>query len=474
MSSFLRSVHTLTAPLASARASSTGRPCLEFIKSLREKISRALATAIVFSLAGAGARSADPAIEARLDAYLNPYVAAHDFSGVVLIARGDSVLAHKAYGMADFTRDVPNKPDTKFRTASVSKTFTATAIIMLREQGKLKLTDALSQFLPDFPNGQGITIEHLLDHRSGVGTFDDPEVSEKNLPTAELVRRIAKRPPLFAPGIKEVYSNEGYVLLAAIIEKLSGLEYDQFLQERIFEPLGMRDSGTVRIGRTVPNHALGHVPGPGPKGVSSLGYEESGRPGAGSIYSTTADLYRWMKAIRGQRLSHYDSFPDAYGWGKRTYGGRHLIEQAGLNEGFNSYIAIYRDEPVFIAFLSNVQTGLFNRVALDLNAIVFGGEFSKPPSVRPVAITEEKLAEYIGRYEASSIPVPLHLVRRDGALHIQWGRYRAVRPLIPTGPDEFFYRSEYVAIRFQRNASGKIENAVWSAGSGEPIRFARK
>src|SRR5262249_10550373 len=181
----------------------------------------------------------------RLDDYLRPYLEVKDFSGVVLIAQGDTILAAKAYGMADFEAGVPNRIGTAFRIASLSKTFTAAAIAILIERGKVKLDDPLSRYIPDFPNGVKINVKQLLLHQSGVGQLDAPELLRNCSSTADLVERLKGVPPLFAPGTGGGYSNEGYLLLAAVIEKASGLTYESFLREDIFTPLGMSNYGTM-------------------------------------------------------------------------------------------------------------------------------------------------------------------------------------------------------------------------------------
>jgi len=136
---------------------------------------------------------------ARLDNYLRPYVAVKDFSGVVLIAQGNSILAEKTYGMADFDRNVPNRRRTAFRIASLSKTFTAGAIAMLIERGKIGLNDPLKRYLPDFPNGEKITVKNLLLHQSGVGQLTSPELLRDCFSIPELVSRLAKVPLQFVP-----------------------------------------------------------------------------------------------------------------------------------------------------------------------------------------------------------------------------------------------------------------------------------
>src|ERR1700730_5451873 len=159
---------------------------------------RSFLVALLLALPSVG--YAQKSIQSKLDAYLAPYLAVKDFSGVALIAKGDTILAEKAYGMADVERKVPNRIGTAFRIASLSKTFTAAAIAMLIERGKVNLDDPLARYIPDFPNGEKITVKHLLLHKSGVGQLDSPELQLNCSTTSELVARLEKVPPLFAPG----------------------------------------------------------------------------------------------------------------------------------------------------------------------------------------------------------------------------------------------------------------------------------
>src|SRR5262249_52037258 len=157
----------------------------------------------------------------------------------------------KAYGIADATHNVLNRTETTFRVASLTKTFTAAATILLLNQGKLHLDDPLSRFLPDFPNGEHITVEHLLLHQAGVGTLDEPKFSHGALSLNTLVQQIKMQPPLFPPGTDGRYSNEGYLLLAAVIEKVSGMSYAEYLKRNIFDPLGMRSTGNFEARWTI-------------------------------------------------------------------------------------------------------------------------------------------------------------------------------------------------------------------------------
>jgi CubicO group peptidase (beta-lactamase class C family) len=409
-------------------------------------------------------------IERRTDQWLKAYVAAGDFSGVVLIGQGDQILLEKAYGKADFQRDVANQIGTRFRIASLSKTFTAAAIELLAAQGKLSLQDHLSQYVGGIPNGDKITVEQLLSHESGVGELDAPDMYRDCLSNEELIRRLRMAPPLFPPGTDSHYSNEGYFLLAVIIEKVSGIPYAAFLQKNVFDPLRLANTGSACKEPPPGPNASGNVPGAAPGSVLPLPFEEAAMIGPGSLYSTAHDLHAWLKAVDTDRPFQVERLGYPYGWGKRNYSGRDLIEQSGVHEGFNAHMALYPKEHIYAIVLSNVQSGLLNRIPKDLEAILFGGETSRPVVLKPQAVGAATLEEYAGGYRAREVPVPQNLSVQNGQLYMQWGSYPLLRILTPAAKDEFFFRYEYARVRFERE-KGKIVRMVWQWPEGEPMTF---
>ncbi len=210
-------------------------------------------------------------LEAKVDAYIAPYVEAKDFSGAVLLAKGDRILLRKGYGLADQELGVANGPETKFQIASVTKTFTAAAVALLEKQGLLHLDDPLAKYIPDFPRGGEIRIAHLLAHSSGIpDVYSLPEYEEmktRRVSAADLIALLKTKPLDFAPGTASSYSNSGYVLLAEIVEKVSGRSYQDFLRERIFAPLHLDHTGPWERQPIVPGRAAGYEPWLAPVGL---------------------------------------------------------------------------------------------------------------------------------------------------------------------------------------------------------------
>jgi CubicO group peptidase (beta-lactamase class C family) len=234
---------------------------------------------------------------AKMDQIVQPFVTNHTFMGTVLAARGNEVLFSKGYGSADLEWDVPNAPNTKFRLGSVTKQFTAASIMMLEERGKLSVNDPVKKYLPDAPAAwDKITIMHLLTHTSGIPNFtsfpDYPKLEPFSTTTAQLVARFRDKPLDFQPGEKWSYSNSGYVLLTYLLEKISGTTYEAFVQENIFKPLGMKDSGVDSNSAVLPHRASGYI-------FNKDHFENAGfinmtvPQGAGALYSTTEDLLKW-------------------------------------------------------------------------------------------------------------------------------------------------------------------------------------
>src|SRR4051812_37064486 len=203
--------------------------------------------------------------------------------------------------MANFELGVPITPDMVFRLASVTKQFTAVATLMLMEQGLLALDDPITRFWPDYPtHDHTITVEHLLTHTSGIRSYTDmpdwPPLWRKDFAVQELIDYFKDQPMPFAPGTRWAYNNSGYVLLGAIIEQLSGLSYAQFMQQRIFEPLGMRQSYYDRTPQIIPKRADGYQKGA--DGYTNAEYLSMTQPyAAGALASTVDDLARWDRAL---------------------------------------------------------------------------------------------------------------------------------------------------------------------------------
>jgi CubicO group peptidase (beta-lactamase class C family) len=239
------------------------------------------------------------ALAAEADKYLNALVAQNRFGGAILVARDGKVLLRKAYGMRDIENEVPNSVETKFPIGSITKQFTAVAILMLQERGKLSVQDSICKYIADCPAvWQPVTIEQLLTHTSGLPdstTFRRPDQPGITI-AANLVELFKKREMVFKPGEKFGFSNPGYIFLGHIIERVSGKSYETFLRENIFEPLKLKNSGYNRPIEILKHRASGYVLR-GSQYVNAPFFDISTHHAASALYSTVDDLYLWDQAL---------------------------------------------------------------------------------------------------------------------------------------------------------------------------------
>lgn len=245
-----------------------------------------------------------PAKIAEIETYLDAHVKTGRFSGNVMMIQGKAPLFQKSFGLANRAHAVPNRLDTKFRIGSITKQFTAVAILQLQDQGLLTVNSPVSTYLPAYPQGDRITLKHLLTHTAGIPGYLDPDVFPDaaewlRLPStpAQMAQRIGSRPLKFPPGAQFQYSNSGYILLSHILEIVSKQPYATYLKENIFTPLNMADTGYERPQRVIPNLAQGYAY----YGdyFQSTPIDMSLPLGAGGLYSTLADLATWNKWLHG-------------------------------------------------------------------------------------------------------------------------------------------------------------------------------
>ena len=297
------------------------------------------------------------------------------FSGAVLVAREGVPLLSRGYGWANLEQATRNTSQTKFQIASISKQFTALAILILQEQSRLDLHQPLNTLVPtDLLAWQDVTPHHLLTHTSGIPdlpfwpNYIDPAVNGPITP-AYLRELFGDKPLQFQPGTMFVYSNWGYILLGYVIEQISGMPYAEFLQRWIFAPVGMTGSGYADRKRVLPGRAASYAfEGGEPVNASFLDLEDA--YAAGGLYSTVEDLLRWERVLSGETLAtaaslgamftpHVavgDGSSYGYGWQIGRRFGRHVQYHGGRIDGFRVQLARYPDEQVCVVVLCNLQS----------------------------------------------------------------------------------------------------------------------
>lgn len=363
----------------------------------------------------------------KLDRYLTR-ITPFGFSGALLVAKNGEVVLNKGYGSAVRSTDTPNAANTIFSVGSITKQFTAAAILKLESRGKLRVTDSLGTYFKDVPpEKQSITIHNLLTHTSGI--VQDAGADYEPAGRDEAVRRILGLPMEFKPGEQFGYSNSGYSLLAAIVEQVSGRSYEQFLHDSLFVPSGM-----MATGYRIPDwksHVVAHW---------YVGEKDNLTPlqrqypywflmGNGGILSTTADMYRWHLALLGDRILHHEEkvklltpFLDeyAYGWDVLQSPRGLLIQHNGGSDlGNSAEIRRYIDSnAVSIIFCNQFYAGngLIYAVRRQIQDLIFGGDVPLPPSVRKLKTTAFK--QYTGQFLLPS-GGRFTVLEHQGALAVQ-------------------------------------------------------
>jgi CubicO group peptidase (beta-lactamase class C family) len=332
-------------------------------------------------------------IVSKAESYINALAQQGRFSGAVLIARNGKVILEKGYGIANLEFNVPNTPRTKFRLASMTKAFTAVAIMMLQERGQLDIRDSICKYVPDCPpTWPPVTLKHLLNHTSGITEFGKPPAKDDcfrrtPMTTAQALERARQFSSDFGPGEKFAYSSQGYVLLGYVIEKVSGKSYEDFLKENIFAPLKMNETGLDRHKTILKGRASGYARAP--DGTLSnfdyfnLDYLFS----AGGLYSTVEDLYLWEQALYTEKLVRAKTLEEVftpslenfgYAWEILPKFNRPFIRAGGRSFGFSSALTRYPADQVTVIVLSNIDTAGAGKIAEDLGAIIFGEKYENP------------------------------------------------------------------------------------------------
>lgn len=403
---------------------------------------------------GQESASAPPTLEGAVDAYVQPLLDLDVFSGVLLVARGDSVVLSRAYGLADREFGVPVEADHAFRIASISKSFTRVLVGRLVERGVLGFDDPLSRWLPDFPSADRITIRLLLDHRAGVPSVNSlPFDEEAFLPhtLTGLVDSLARMPLDFEPGTDESYSNGGYAVLALVAERATGTPYPTLLDSEVLRPLGLTRTAHEREGEIVPKLARGYEPSPETFGrLRHAPFQEMmTKTGGSSLVSTAADLARWARAIgRDPILSPAtwaQLFPDPD------------FDLGGRSPGYNSYLR-REGEWTAVVLANNYAMGAAARVAGALIRLAAGESAEPLPVVPPVAVPLDVLEPLAGAYVLPRGTLPdglteVELVVSDGNI-VATLMGVPLDLLVPQGERTFLLRALWSTVTFDPPVDG--------------------
>jgi CubicO group peptidase (beta-lactamase class C family) len=412
-------------------------------------------------------------LTAELDKMLSEQFKPGETGCTALVAKNGQIIYKKAFGMADLELNVPMQPDMVFRIGSITKQFTAIAILQLMEQGKLSIDDDITKFIPDYPTqAYHISIGHLLTHTSGIKSYtnmpDFDKYSKTDMKPEELIDLFKNQPMEFAPGTKWNYNNSGFFLLGYIIEKVTGKSYQDYIQDNFFTPLGMTSSCYGSDTRIIKNRASGY--GPGKDGIENAEYLSMLLPySAGSIMSTIDDLYRWHSALYSYKLVSKETLDRAhteykladgrgthygYGWFLSQLQGSRTIEHGGGINGYLTSSVYLPDEDVFVALFSNSTTKAPEFTSLRMAALAIG----KPLKTIEIKLDETALDKYVGVYvneDGKEITVS-----REGTQlsAMRSGAPRANMKCIDN--DKFIFDESFTYVTFTRDGAGNVVSAT--------------
>jgi CubicO group peptidase (beta-lactamase class C family) len=430
-----------------------------------------------------------PSLPDRIDRAAKFYQDRDGFMGMVAVVRDHRLIFQRGYGYANLEWQIPFTPDTRFRIGSLSKQFTAAAILLLQQDGKLKTSDPISRFYPNSPaTWSDITLRNLLAHTSGIPDVDFSLVLKYSPHTPEeLMKGIPEKPLEFQPGTKAEYANINYMLLGRVIEQASGAPYCRFLQERILRPLQLTETGCDWNTTIVPHRAYGYRPSPnGPTDVERD--DLSSLAGAGNLYSSTDDLIRWTEALHGGKVLSPASFKemvtpflDDYGYGLQVdgEGGTLDISHNGTVDGFFSCLDYIPQTKTTVVILSNL-VGEGNHttpgtLALDTELVhlAMNEDAILPSESKETPISEKILSAYAGRYRSTDPKLPqiLLVTIADGHLYLQNdGANTTPARLKAETPSRFYVVNQEIELTFDLRG-GNFQVVDFSAISG--TTFAR-
>ena len=442
------------------------------------------------ALAAQAAPGAEPdSLASELDAAFAAAYPADGPGAAVLIEKDGEVLVRKGFGLADLELGVPIAPDMVFRLGSITKQFTAAAVLLLVQEGKLALDDTVGARLAGYSGPAApVTLRQLLTHTGGVPSYTDvPEYlaeMREDVTPAQMIERFREKPLDFEPGTGWHYSNSGYFLLGAIIEEVSGESYENFVERRIFAPLGMGRSRYGRESELVPGRVEGYQGAPG--SYENAAYLSMTQPyAAGSLLSTVDDLARWDEALGSDELLPAELrellwTPEpladgratgyALGFGVTDYQGHRIVQHGGGINGFVTSMVRIPEAGIFVAVLSNNPAADPGALALDAATRVLG----KPLAGRPsVALDAGTLDGYVGVYAIDGPGDQTRVITREGSGLVSQRTGGARSPMSFSEEDRFFYADSLTTGRFERDPAGRVKG-MWMRPPIGPEEHATK
>lgn len=424
---------------------------------------------------------ADGPVE-QMDQLLSKTFKADGPGAAVLMVRDGKVIFRKAYGMGNIEQNIALTPDMVFRIGSMTKQFTAAAIMKLVESGKLNLNDPLTKFIPDYPvQGYVITVEHLLTHTSGIMNYTAMPILRKifkqDMTVDEVIDIFKDEPMDFAPGERFRYNNSGYILLGKIIEEVSGKAYEDFIQDEIFIPLGMENSYYGSFTKIISGRVMGYS-APRNKPLENAGYISMRLPYAGgSLLSTVDDLRKWNDALFAGKVVSEASLkkmttpfelPDGkgndYGYGlmMNELNGHAVIGHGGGIPGFSTKMQVMVEEDLFGVILVNYSSSPVSPTSL-LNQLFAMALGEKIPAPEKVTVSAEIMKKYAGEYTVKWIGKSFRIVYKKDRLYAYIGRKSE---LAASSETEFFEVKGSTRLSFELDDKGDVALVTISREGG--------
>lgn len=423
----------------------------------------------------------------RIDNFVKEELATRRIPGIsISVMKNGVIVKAQGYGYSNLEHMVPAKPETIYQSGSIGKQFTATAVMILVEEGRVGLDDPITKYFPDGPDSwKNVKVRHLLSHTGGISNklYDEINMRE-DYSEDQILKKIESMPLDFNAGDQWNYSNPGYVLLGILIHKVTGKFYGDFLQERIFRPLGMTTTRIISEADIIPNRAAGYVI---KKGV--LRNQEWVAPminttADGSLYFTVLDLAKWDAALYGEKLLKRSNLeqmwtptklndgkvePYGFGWGFDDIRKHKIIDHGGSWQGFNTYIARYVDDKLTVVVLCNLDGANPGSIAHGI-AGLYNPELAPLPH-KEVKIDSKLLDQYTGEYEVEP-GYTIVLTNDNGHLMGQASEGPQFE-LFPESEKDFFIKAEEISITFVKDTNGKVTHMVLHRSKDQEARKIR-
>ncbi|MEO6000156.1 MAG: serine hydrolase [Chitinophagaceae bacterium] len=420
---------------------------------------------------------------ALIDKYLQAQVRVNEFSGVVLVADNNKVIYKKAFGYADREWKSLNTPETKFEIGSVTKQFTAVAILQLAEQGKLHVDDKLSMYFPGYPKGDSITIHMLLNHSSGIADFTSLPafypVHTLPLVRDSVISLFKNQSFTFSPGTKWAYSNSGYFLLGCIIEQVTKQDYRTYLYENVIKRAALKNTSANRLDSVLALRARGYSKTENNKWKNAEYFSMEIPFSAGSMISTVEDLYFWERTLLSGNIVSKDMllkmttpYLSNYGYGLRidTFQQQVRILHTGTIPGFSSYLGGINSRGISIVILSNCDFTT-DAIADAITATLFNLAVQLPYKPVERHINKIVLKRYNGKYQVGGT-TNFNLLERDGKLYLKPEGGGEIE-LKPESETKFFFaRDPSQEFEFIIDSKGLITNCFF-INKGSKIAFKK-